>query len=226
MKKIILFLVTICSFSLGAYFLGVSLASNTKPAEAKPNPVLESLEQKVSENPDNILEIIAETKKLINTGGNEFELARARIKLDRAVTAFYKSHLRTIAEKLFIKNGADTFKKAYDTVTANELKAEPSPRYRTIVEARMLSGATIDPASDEFKSYVYIAGKSKDLPNIATGAISKDSMRIMAAAEKGITTNTGVILPSTELKGVFGNIGLKPWSDADLRTMRKSILME
>ena len=190
MKKIVLFLVTVVSFSLGAYFLGASLANNAKPTEPKPNPILESLEQKVSENPDNILEIIAETKKLIGSSSNEFELARARIKLDRAVTTFYKSHLRTIAEKLFIKNGPESFKKAYDSVTAAELKAEPTIRYRNIIEARMLSGATIDPNTDEFKSYVYIAGKSKSAEAVATGAISKESMRIMLAAEKGIAAST------------------------------------
>ncbi len=66
MKKIALFFVTLCSFSLGAYFLGASLASNSSPAASKPNPILTELEQKTTENPDNILEIIAETKALIN----------------------------------------------------------------------------------------------------------------------------------------------------------------
>ncbi len=51
-------------------------------------------------------------------------------------------------------------------------------------------------------------------------------MRLMVASEKGITASTGAILAPNTMKQVFATIGLKPWSDADLRTMRKAILIE
>ena len=220
MKKFVVpsVLVVICSF--GAYFLGSTIAEGrvTPAPLPKKEVILSEIEARYAENPENIFEIVAETRSLL--AGNtktQSEIARARIRLDRAVDAFYKKHLDTVALGLVSKNGLEKYQKSYETLALEDPKLGLGIKNRLSLRENLLKENTINPTGTQFEAYTYLIGKAGTGALTATGvtqsgSLSKETMQLMVRAEKGQFAGTGVVLPKSDVRDIFGKYSLRPWS--------------
>ncbi len=192
MRKYIVSGLLIVSCSLGAYFLGTALAESRTAGVPLPKKevILSEIEAKYAENPENIFEIVAETRALLS--GNtktQSEIARARIRLDRAVDAFYRKHLDTVTLGLLQKNGLEKYKKSYESLSKEDPKLGLGAKSRMSLRESITRESTIDPTSQSFESYVYITGRSGTggltlSEATQTGSLSKETMQLMIRAEK------------------------------------------
>ena len=147
------------------------------------SPVTTELEQKVASGAD-ILTVIADTKDLLRKKNlSRMELLKAEKRLASATDEFYRRNLLKIAESLGQRNGPDAYRKSFDAIAKDELKAEVSTRYRDVLQQRLLAADTIDVKSRLFEAFAYVAGKTAGMPS-SLGTIPKDTMATMLRAEK------------------------------------------
>lgn len=224
-----LFIGSIASCAIGAFFVGAYFSSSTSASVATPSPVtLSDLEKKFADNPDNVFTILAETRALLaGSTKNQVVLKRSRLQLERATAALYQKHLDTIALNLYRKGDAVKFREAFEEHTKTEIKADVTAAYAARLKQAVLGG-NINPKNREFRAYAYLLGRLADEPTKSgTGtSLNKTTIDALNAAEKGNLKSRDLLLDNTDMERVFQSLGYLPWRTLDLKTMRRTITSE
>lgn len=227
LQKILLFLGCITTCAIGAFFLGAGFANDTSatPVNLAP-PTLSDLEKQYSENPDNMMAILSETRSLLaGSTKNQVVLKRSRLQLERATAAFYQKHLDEIALSLYLRGDRSVYREAFRQHGILEIKADISPSYASQLKKTVLGG-NINPKDRDFRAFAYLLGRLNENPRSGSGGLDTDTLNLLKSAEKGMLKNTEIQLGTAEMQKVFEGLGYLPWRPLDLRTMRRIIASE